>query len=98
MRPFLKEADVFILNHSSLDAYLFLRYLKLLSFICFVGCCLAWPILMPIHATGGGTLTQLDSVTLGNVEDPRKYFAHVAVAWAFFGKSNTSPNPATSLC
>ncbi|KAH6692302.1 phosphate metabolism protein [Plectosphaerella plurivora] len=85
VRPFIKEADVYILNHSSLDAFLFLRYLKLLSFICFIGCCLSWPVLMPIHATGGGGLTQLDSATIGNVTNPKHYFFHVAVAYIYFG-------------
>ncbi|ROT42626.1 phosphate metabolism protein [Sodiomyces alkalinus F11] len=83
--PFWRESDVTVLNRSSIDAYLFLRYLKLLSFICFVGCCIIWPVLMPIHATGSGGLTRLDSATIGNVTDPNFFFAHVAVAWVFFG-------------
>ncbi|KAL2759971.1 hypothetical protein ACRALDRAFT_1060065 [Sodiomyces alcalophilus JCM 7366] len=83
--PFWRESDVTILNRSSIDAFLFLRYLKLLSLICFVGCCIIWPVLMPIHATGAGGLAQLDSVTMGNVTDPNFFFAHVAVAWVFFG-------------
>ncbi|KAM0278279.1 hypothetical protein ACHAQH_005292 [Verticillium albo-atrum] len=85
LKPFWKEGDDFVLNHSSLDAFLFLRYLKVLSLICFVGCCIVWPVLMPLHATGGNGLAELESVTIGNVSDPKSFFAHVAVAWVFFG-------------
>ncbi|EEY23432.1 phosphate metabolism protein [Verticillium alfalfae VaMs.102] len=85
LKPFWKQGDDFVLNHSSLDAFLFLRYLKVLSLICFVGCCIVWPVLMPLHATGGNGLTELERVTIGNVSDPNTFFAHVAVAWVFFG-------------
>jgi len=85
VKPFIKEDDIHVLNRSSLDAYLFLRYLKVLSFICFVGCCLMWPILMPIHATGGKGLSELDSLTMGNVTSKNILYVHVAVAWIFFG-------------
>lgn len=86
VKPFIQEEDVHVLNRSSLDAYLFLRYLKILSLICFVGCCIMWPVLMPLHLTGGGGLSELDSVTIGNVTNPNLLFVHVAVAWLFFGK------------
>ncbi|KAG7109428.1 hypothetical protein HYQ45_017894 [Verticillium longisporum] len=85
LKPFWKQGDDFVLNHSSLDAFLFLRYLKVLSLICFFGCCIVWPVLMPLHATGGNGLTELERVTIGNVSDPNTFFAHVAVAWVFFG-------------
>ena len=55
------------LNHSSLDGFLFLRYMKILSVIALVGCCITWPILLPLHVHGGGTNAQLDSLTFGNV-------------------------------
>ncbi|KAK1590472.1 uncharacterized protein LY79DRAFT_590427 [Colletotrichum navitas] len=85
LRPFWSTSDVEILNRSSLDAYLFLRYLKVLSIICFIGCCITWPTLMPIHANGTGGLSQLDRITIGNVQNPHIFFAHAIVAWIFFG-------------
>ncbi|KAI5304011.1 hypothetical protein KEM56_006959 [Ascosphaera pollenicola] len=44
-----------------------------------------WPILFPIHATGGGGAKQLDQLNFSNVKDPTKYYAHVLVSWVFFG-------------
>ncbi|KZL83144.1 duf221 domain-containing protein [Colletotrichum incanum] len=85
VKPFWAVPDTEILNRSSLDAFLFLRYLKLISMICFVGCCITWPTLMAIHANGSGGLSQLDRITIGNVQDPRIFFAHAIIAWIFFG-------------
>ncbi|KAL1953900.1 hypothetical protein VTO42DRAFT_2052 [Malbranchea cinnamomea] len=81
-----KLPDTYVLQHHSLDAYLFLRYLKIVTVICFAGCLITWPILFPINATGGGGLVQLDILTFGNVSNNRnKYYAHTFVAWIFVG-------------
>jgi calcium permeable stress-gated cation channel len=85
IRPFFLIPESFILNHRSLDGYLFLRFLKVLAIICSVGCCIAWPILLPIHGTGGRELQQLDLLTIGNVSTSLKFYAHVLVGWTFFG-------------
>ncbi|RMZ78321.1 hypothetical protein DV738_g3950, partial [Chaetothyriales sp. CBS 135597] len=76
--------DTFVLQHSALDGYLFLRYQKVLIALCVVGCLFTWPILLPVNATGGGTSKQLDVLGIGNVKDPRRLYAHAAVAWLFF--------------
>ncbi|KAJ9502449.1 hypothetical protein H2202_001570 [Exophiala xenobiotica] len=76
--------DKFILRHSSLEAYLFLRYLRMIVLICVVGCCLTWPVLFPVNATGGGGSTQLDKISFSNVYDRRRLYAHAVVAWVFF--------------
>ncbi|KAH6652614.1 hypothetical protein BKA67DRAFT_567021 [Truncatella angustata] len=76
--------DKFILEHSSLDGYLFLRFMRTIIFICFVGSCITWPILMPVNATGGGNATQLDKIGFGNVRDPSRLWAHVVVAWVLY--------------
>ncbi|KAK3115933.1 hypothetical protein LTR53_004211, partial [Teratosphaeriaceae sp. CCFEE 6253] len=83
-RDFRQLPDHFVLQHNSLDAYLYLRFLKVIVGICVAGACLTWPILFPIHATGGGTATQLDKLTTGNVLKKSHWWAHVAVAWVFF--------------
>ncbi|KFA70582.1 hypothetical protein S40285_09432 [Stachybotrys chlorohalonatus IBT 40285] len=77
-------SDKFILYHSSLDAFLFLRFLRTIIFICLVGSFLTWPTLMPVNATGGGSSTQLDKVGIGNVVKINSYYAHAALAWIFF--------------
>lgn len=83
--PFFKTPDSLVLNHGSLDGFFFLRFLKIMRNICLAGCLLTFPVLLPIHATGGVGLTELDKLTIGNVNDPQKLFAHVFAAWAFFG-------------
>ncbi|OJD16556.1 hypothetical protein AJ78_03293 [Emergomyces pasteurianus Ep9510] len=81
---FFNLSDTYVLQHSSLDGYFFLRFLRLMSVTCFVGCLGIWPILFPIHATGGAGNTQLDALSFSNVTDPNRYYAHVVVSWMFF--------------
>ncbi|KAG5958660.1 hypothetical protein E4U57_001208 [Claviceps arundinis] len=83
--PFFKTPDSWVLNHGSLDGFFFLRFLKVLRNMCLCGCLVTFPVLFPIHATGGVGLSDLDSLTIGNVKDPQKLLAHVFVAWMFFG-------------
>lgn len=83
--PFFRTPDTFVLNHGSLDGFFFLRYLKMLRNICFFGCCITWPVLFPVHITGGNGLTELERLTLGNVANQTKLYAHALVAWIFFG-------------
>ncbi|KAJ4015809.1 hypothetical protein NW752_006732 [Fusarium irregulare] len=85
VKPFFKTPDTFVLNHGSLDGFFFLRYLKVLRNTFLVGMLIAWPILFPIHITGGNKLSQLDILTIGKISDKARMFAHVAVAYMFFG-------------
>ncbi|KAI7976757.1 hypothetical protein EIK77_009988 [Talaromyces pinophilus] len=80
-----KLPDTYVLQHHSLDAYLLLRYMKLLVVISFVGCCITWPILFPINATGGAGNSQFDILSMSNVKNKARYFAHAFVGWIFFG-------------
>lgn len=77
--------DRFVLQHSSLDAYLYLRFLRFIIIICFVGTCITWPILFPVNATGGGNASQLDKISFSNIANNGHLWAHVVVAWVFFG-------------
>ncbi|KAH8648343.1 hypothetical protein BGZ60DRAFT_346652, partial [Tricladium varicosporioides] len=85
LKPFYQTPDTVVLNHASLDGFLFLRFLKVLCIICSFGCCLTWPILVPYHVYGGGTSVQLDLLTLGNVIHPKWFYLHAVLAWIFFG-------------
>ncbi|EEQ89006.1 hypothetical protein RJZ56_006968 [Blastomyces dermatitidis] len=81
-----KLSDEYVLRHHSLDAYLLLRYLKIATTICLVGCLITWPILFPVNATGGGGMEQLDLLTFGNVKNNlNRFYAHTFVAWIFVG-------------
>ncbi|KAF4543402.1 uncharacterized protein LTHEOB_101 [Lasiodiplodia theobromae] len=86
-KAFWQLPDAYVLNHSSVDGFLFLRFLRVVRNICLCGCCLTWPILLPLHICGGGAGEQLDRLTFGNVNDDHKgwFFAHGVVAWLFFG-------------
>ncbi|KAI1770236.1 DUF221-domain-containing protein [Hypoxylon cercidicola] len=79
-----KVPDKFMIYHQSLDAYLYLRFLRTIIFLCFVGCCITWPILMPVNATGGGSSTQLDKIGIGNIKKKGHFYAHAIIAWVFF--------------
>lgn len=79
----IKLPDTYVLRHHSMDAYLLLRYLKLATTICFVGCLITWPVLFPINATGGNGKKQLDMLAFGNVANRYKYYAHTFIAWIF---------------
>ncbi|KAI0904619.1 hypothetical protein F4823DRAFT_614422 [Ustulina deusta] len=80
-----KLPDKFLLHHESLDAYLYLRFLRTIIIICVAGCGLTWPVLMPVNATGGGSSTQLDRITISNVTKTNHLYAHAVMAWVFLG-------------
>lgn len=80
------------MNHHSLDGYLFLRLLKVAVVICLVGCCITFPVLFPVNATGGGGQSQFGILTLANVKNSYfRYFAHAGCAYLFFGKKTKPP-------
>lgn len=80
--------DTYVLQHHSLDAYLLLRYLKIVSIICFVGCFITWPVLFSVNATGGGGKKQLDILSISNVSNTlARYYAHCFISWIFVGES-----------
>lgn len=82
---FYRIPDTWILNHHTLDGFLFLRFLKICAMMCVVGCLIAWPVLLPINATGGGGHTQLDLLTMANVTNNYyKLFAHAGCAIIFY--------------
>ncbi|KAF2452610.1 putative DUF221 domain protein [Lineolata rhizophorae] len=85
INEFRRLPDDYIMKHQSLDAYLFVRFFKMITVMCFVGCCITWPVLFPVNATGGGGEEQLDLLSFSNVDDPARYWAHAAVAWVYLG-------------
>ncbi|KJZ72979.1 hypothetical protein HIM_07551 [Hirsutella minnesotensis 3608] len=85
---FSKLPDAYALTHQGLDAYLFLRYLRVAMIICFVSLCITWPILFPVNATGMGSAEQLDILSYSNVDvnkSPNRFYAHCFVGWAVYG-------------
>ncbi|KAK5165486.1 phosphate metabolism protein 7 [Saxophila tyrrhenica] len=85
IKEFYAIPDTWILNHHTLDGYLFLRFLKMAVVCCIVGCLITWPVLFPINITGGGGNKQLDMLTFANVTNNYyKLFAHAGCAILFF--------------
>ncbi|PQE28208.1 hypothetical protein CJF30_00010913 [Rutstroemia sp. NJR-2017a BBW] len=89
VKPFFKTPDTAVLNQSSLDGYLFLRFLKIMCVICLVGCFIVFPVLIPLHLHGGGGNSQLDSLNFGNISNgrPNVLYVHALLAWVFFGET-----------
>lgn len=85
---FWKIPDHLVLQNQSLDAFLFLRFIRMTVIICFVGCCITMPILFPVNATGSGGQSQLDVLSYSNIDSKtqsQRYYAHVFVAWIYYG-------------
>ncbi|KAG0634556.1 hypothetical protein HOY80DRAFT_1059758 [Tuber brumale] len=84
-----KIPDETVLRTNGLDGYFFLRYLRKAQMICFVGCCLTFPILFPLNATGQGGQTGLDLLSFSNLKDTEeisyRLYAHVFIGYIFFG-------------
>ncbi|KAK9322090.1 hypothetical protein V1517DRAFT_276783 [Lipomyces orientalis] len=85
LKSLVFKPDIYVLRQTGLDGYFFLRYLKFVVFISFVGIIMLWPILLPVNATGGGGQTGLDLLSFANVANPDRYYAHVFLCWFFFG-------------
>ncbi|RAL65535.1 hypothetical protein DID88_001100 [Monilinia fructigena] len=77
--------DEDILNRQSLDGYFYLRFFRLLTKICFVGCCITFTVLFPVNATGSGGQKELDILSFSNIarKEKSRYYAHTFVAWIF---------------
>lgn len=84
IKDFWNIPDTYVLNHHSLDGFLFLRFLKISMICCFVGCLITWPVLFPINITGGAGAKQFDILTQSNVANKWKLFAHAGCAIIFF--------------
>ncbi|KAK5074068.1 hypothetical protein LTR64_006790 [Lithohypha guttulata] len=75
--------DTFVLRHHSFDAFLFLRFFRMLVLISVVGAVLTWPTLLPLNANGGGGATELDRLAFNNIVDPKYCWGTVVVAVIF---------------
>ncbi|TVY83411.1 Phosphate metabolism protein [Lachnellula suecica] len=86
LNPFKAMPDEYILTHQTLDGYLYLRFLKIITIICFCGAVFLSAVLMPVNGTGGGGLMQFDLLSFANINSSHKsrYYAHAFCGWIFF--------------
>ncbi|KAL1732165.1 hypothetical protein EV714DRAFT_282790 [Schizophyllum commune] len=73
-----------IIPASGLDAYLFVRFLRMLTRIFAPIWIVSWLILLPLDAVGGSG-DGLERFTFGNVsrQNTSRYWAHLILAWVF---------------
>lgn len=86
---FWKIPDAYALQHQGLDAYLFLRYLRMCMVMTFVCACITWPILFPINATGGNGAKELELLSYSNIKiqdstERNRLYAHTFVGWIVY--------------
>lgn len=85
---FWKIPDTFALQHQSLDAYLFLRFLRICTTITFVSMIITWAVLFPVNATGSNGKTQLEILSYSNIDidtESNRLYAHTFVGWVVYG-------------
>lgn len=85
---FWKLPDAYALQHQSLDAYLFLRFLRVCTTICFVSLLITWPVLFPVNATGGGGQSELEILSYSNIDiekQKNRLYAHTFIGWVVYG-------------
>jgi len=87
VKDFKNLKDEYILDHQSIDGYLYVRFFKVLIGLCLVGCLITWPVLFPVNATGGGGKSQLDLLSFANVSTDgtniNRYYAHAIISFIF---------------
>jgi hypothetical protein len=87
VKSFRSVDDKYILEHQSIDGYLFVRFFKILVVITGLGCLITWPVIFPVNATGGAGNQQLDILSMSNVapDRPNRYYAHALMSVLFLG-------------
>ncbi|KAJ4336434.1 phosphate metabolism protein 7 [Didymella glomerata] len=79
--------DEYILDHQSIDGYLFVRFFKMMIVMSFLGAIITWPVLFPVNATGGNGQKQFDMLSFSNVNpngvNANRFYAHAIVAAVF---------------
>mgnify|MGYP003361689433 CR=1 FL=1 len=75
----------FIIQYCSLDGYFFLRYVSLMFFISLLGCFILLPILLPVNATNGFNLKGFSLLSMSNVSNHNRFYAHIFLSWIYFG-------------
>jgi calcium permeable stress-gated cation channel len=74
-----------VIGKSGLDGYFLLRYLRMMILLFGGSMLVIWPILLPVNAVGerAAGVTGMDILSISNVTNPHRYWAHVFVAIAF---------------
>ncbi len=80
-----------IIKANGLDAYFFVRFLRLMVIILLPIWALSWAILLPVNSVGTSIpgRTGLDRFSFGNIQSDKaaRYAAHLILNWVFTGGS-----------
>lgn len=79
---FIKSKSYFI-QKLGLDGFFFLRYLQIFALTFFSGI-LLWTILLPSNIINGRNSNGFDRLSISNVTDSDRYFAHLFCSWIFY--------------
>ncbi|KAG0687859.1 hypothetical protein C6P40_001759 [Pichia californica] len=82
-KALIKKDHAFVIKHSGLDGYLFIRYIFIISTFG-LGGMLLWIILFPVNATNGKGETGLNQLGISNVGSVGRYYAHVFMSWIYY--------------
>ena len=77
----LHKPETYIIQQAGVDGYFFIRFLFEFATICLMGCCILWPILFPINATGGNGNEGFNILSYSNVKDKNRFFAQIFLSW-----------------
>lgn len=86
LKLFWASPDAQVTEKQSLDAYLLLRFFRVLLKLALSGCLIVWPVILPLNATGAGKATQLDALAITNIADPMRFYAHAGAAAIYYGE------------
>lgn len=79
-----RKPQSFYIEQAGLDGYFFLRFVWIFAmfFLCGV---LIYTILLPVNATNGNGNQGFDQLSISNVKNHGRYYAHIFVGWFFYG-------------
>ncbi|SMR47918.1 unnamed protein product [Zymoseptoria tritici ST99CH_3D1] len=85
--PLWTTSNLTLIQKCGLDAYFFLRYLRMLLKIFFPMAILCLPVLLPINNSGGNGLQGLDKLTVANIIATKgdRLWTHLVLAIIFIG-------------
>lgn len=85
--PLFSISNLTLIQKCGLDAYFFLRFLRMLLKLFFPAAILVIPILLPLNHTGGGGQQGLDTYSISNIGERSgdRLWAHLILAVMFIG-------------
>lgn len=72
-------------QYTGVDGYFFLRYIGVNAALSLTGVVVLFPILLPVNATNGKSYSGFEILSMANVTNQNRYFAHAFLSWIYFG-------------